>query len=282
MALLIINMSNMIIGSGVNYFDDITFINGEEIPECRAVIDTRFDDMYNLQFLLSGRMYLGIDGGERSVLEHPSVFWHHPKHSYQYGPSEPLKSWHHHWVTFRGPRGRRLMENGFMKLSTRGYVSVQRPNEYASTFRQLIILLKDHDRRKHPEMVVLLEQLLSLLVSGSNEGIDSVHDLNMDRLASEIRSKPFAEYDFNRIAGRLGLSYSHFRRLFRGRMRLAPHNFLLNCRMHSAAKALADPLRQVKEVALDSGFSDPAQFSKLFRKQIGLSPANYRKTMFHG
>jgi AraC-like DNA-binding protein len=281
MALLIINMSNMIMRYDMNYFDDIAFINGEEIPECLAVIDTRFDDMYNLQFLLSGKMYLGIDGGERIVLDRPSIFWHHPRHSYQYGPSAPSKSWHHHWVTFRGSRGRRLMEKGFMKLSSRGYVPVARPDEYAFAFRRLITLLKEHDRRRHPEMVIILEQLLSLLASGANESNDDqVHGGKMDRLASEIRSKPFVEYDFKRIAGSMGLSYSHFRRLFRGRMRLAPHNFLLNCRMHSAAKSLAEPLRQVKDVALESGFKDPAQFSKLFRKQIGLSPTSYRKTMF--
>ncbi|OGV54263.1 MAG: hypothetical protein A2X45_07775 [Lentisphaerae bacterium GWF2_50_93] len=265
----------------MNYFDDITFINGEDIPACRAVMDNRFHDMFNLQFILDGRMYLGIDGGERVTLDRPAVFWHHPEHSYQYGPSAPAKSWHHHWVTFRGPRGKLIMEQGFMKLSPKGFVYAPRPNIYEDTFNRLLELLQRHDKKNHPDMVLLLEQLLSLLITNKLEGMmDSLHGNSIDKQASRIRAMPFAEYDFDKIARNMGLSYSHFRRLFRMRMQVAPHDFVLGCRMQSAAKSLGDPSKQIKDVAIESGFSDPAQFSKLFRSQIGLSPANYRKTIF--
>ncbi|OGV39448.1 MAG: hypothetical protein A2X48_23880 [Lentisphaerae bacterium GWF2_49_21] len=270
-------MSDMI----MNYFDDITFISGQNLPECKAVIDGRFQDMFNLQFILSGRMYLGIDGDEKVILDRPAVFWHHPKHSYQYGPASPVKSWHHHWVTFRGPRGKLLMEQGFMKLSPKGFVYVSQPIAYEDTFKRLLELLEKHDNNNHPETVILMEQLLSLLITNKMEEVmDSMHEEAIDRTVSKIRTAPFAEYDFAMISRSMGLSYSHFRRLFRMRMQTAPYDFILNCRMQSAAKSLGDPSKQVKDVAMESGFSDPAQFSKLFRSQIGLSPANYRRTLF--
>ena len=277
MAILLNYLSYLI----MNYFDDITFINGQVLPECRAVIDNRFHDTFNLQFILSGGMYLGIDGRDKVVLDRPAVFWHHPKHSYRYGPASPAKSWHHHWVTFRGPRGKLIMEQGFMKLSPRGFVYVSQPNAYEDTFNRLLELLQKHDRKNQPDMVILLEQLLSLLISNKLEGMmDSIHGNSIDKLASRIRSAPFAEYKFEGLARNMGLSYSHFRRLFRMRMQVAPHDFVLGCRMRSAAKSLGDPSKQIKDVAMESGFNDPAQFSKLFRSQIGLSPANYRKTIF--
>ncbi len=276
MAVLLNKLSDMI----MNYFDDLTFINGGKLPDCRAVIDSRFHDTFNIQYVLSGKMYLGIDGGERMILDCPAVFWHHPKHSYQYGPAFPARSWHHHWVTFRGPRGKFIMEHGFMKLSPKGFVRVSQPNVYEDTFARLLELLQKHDRKNQPDMVILLEQLLSLLITNKLEGMDSVHGKSIDSLASGIRAAPFAKYDFAMIAKKLGLSYSHFRRLFRMRMQAPPHDFVLNCRMQSAARTLGDPSRQIKNVAMESGFRDPAQFSKLFRGQIGLSPANYRRATF--
>lgn len=277
MAILFKNLSDMI----MNYFDDLTFIGGDEMPECRVVIDSRFHDTFNLQFILSGRMYFGIDGGERMTLDRPAVFWHHPKHSYQYGPASPAKSWHHHWVTFRGPRGKLLMEQGFMKLSPKGFAYVSCPNIYADTFRKLLELMEKHDRNNHPEMVITLEQLLSLLICNRTEKMmDSAHGNPIEDLVLKIREAPFSEYSFERLSKSMGLSYSHFRRLFRMRMQMAPYDFVLNCRMRSAARALEDQSKQIKEVAIESGFKDPAQFSKLFRSQIGLSPVNYRKTIF--
>jgi len=65
MAVLLNYLSDLI----MNYFDDLTFINGDIIPDCRAVVDSRFHDTFNLQFILSGRMYLGIGGGEQVVLD---------------------------------------------------------------------------------------------------------------------------------------------------------------------------------------------------------------------
>jgi len=158
---------------------------------------------------------------------------------------------------------------------------VPQPRNYATVFRNLLRLLGENDRKNHPEMVILLEQLLSLLITDKLEGMmDSVHGGAIDKLASKVRSDPFSGYDFAAIAKSAGLSYSHFRRLFRERTQLSPHDFVLNCRMQSAAKLLMDPARQIKDVAIESGFNDPTQFSKVFRSQLGLSPANYRRTIF--
>jgi AraC-like DNA-binding protein len=35
----------------------------------------------------------------------------------------------------------------------------------------------------------------------------------------------------------------------------------------------------VKEIAFTAGYDDPAQFSKLFRQKIGLSPKQFRQAL---
>ncbi|OGV72817.1 MAG: hypothetical protein A3K19_28490 [Lentisphaerae bacterium RIFOXYB12_FULL_65_16] len=263
-----------------SYFDDITFIKGGVIPECRAVIDNSFRDMFNLQFMLSGAMHFGIDGGPRTILERPAVFWHHPRHAYQYGPAHG-RHWHHHWVTFRGPRAQRLMEQGFMPQSAAGYLYVHRAREYAETFARLVALVLARDPRQHGEAVLLLEQLLWMVETvGGEEAMESPYYDGIADLAAAMHAAPCREYDFAAAARKLNLSYSHFRRLFRQLQQRSPHDFLLHARMARAAHELEDPARQVKDVAAACGYPDPARFSKLFRKKIGLSPQLYRMAVF--
>jgi AraC-like DNA-binding protein len=85
--------------------------------------------------------------------------------------------------------------------------------------------------------------------------------------------------DFESLATNLHLSYSHFRRLFRRHIGKSPHDYLLLCKMQRAARDLQRSGRQVKDVAYEAGYDDPAQFSKLFKKKIGLSPQQFRDAM---
>ncbi|MEW6357328.1 MAG: AraC family transcriptional regulator [Planctomycetota bacterium] len=264
----------------MGYFDDVTFLRAGVVPACRVVIDRRFAETYHLQFILSGRMYFGIDGGPRSVLDRPTAFWHHPRHTYQYGPMDG-DGWYHHWVVFRGPRGQRIMEKGFMSISDAGCAPVYRPTEFADIFQALAVDVNEGDRRRHAACVLRLETFLGMLVEGRRDDAASgPHHEGLEDLARRIRTAPLDPYDFCSEARRMHLSYSHFRRLFREQHQRAPYDFLLHHRMQWAARQLEDPMRQVKTVARDIGHEDPAQFSKLFKKRFGLSPHAFRTALF--
>jgi AraC-like DNA-binding protein len=46
-----------------------------------------------------------------------------------------------------------------------------------------------------------------------------------------------------------------------------------------AAHLLADPKRQIIDVAYAAGYSDPSNFSRAFRRIAGLSPTEYRDSL---
>ncbi len=98
-------------------------------------------------------------------------------------------------------------------------------------------------------------------------------------ISSLVQQNAFVRYNFEKEARKAGLSYSHFRRLFRQCIGRSPHDYLLLCRMQTAAEALKEFHRPVKEIASEAGYDDHAQFSKLFRAKIGLSPKQFRETL---
>ena len=85
-------------------------------------------------------------------------------------------------------------------------------------------------------------------------------DLNLDRLATQV-----------------GLSKFHFHRLFKSAMGVSPARHHINLRMNIARRLLRETKKSVVDVALDVGYTNPSHFAKLFRRETGLSPSDYRR-----
>lgn len=76
----------------------------------------------------------------------------------------------------------------------------------------------------------------------------------------------------------LGFSYEHLCRLFKAKFGLAPVRYLNTARLERAKIYLLDPRKTVGEAAYDAGFTDPAYFSRLFRRHYRCSPRAFRES----
>lgn len=87
-----------------------------------------------------------------------------------------------------------------------------------------------------------------------------------------------ANFSLREAISRLPITAPHFRALFRQATGVSPVAFLHEKRIAYAKELLGKyyPYNlSVKEIAQMSGFSDPYYFSRLFKKQTGLAPANW-------
>jgi AraC-like DNA-binding protein len=73
------------------------------------------------------------------------------------------------------------------------------------------------------------------------------------------------------------LSPNHFLRSFKQVFRQTPHQYLTAARLEKAKTLLTTTNRSVTDICMAVGFDSLGSFSWLFRKQMGLSPENYRK-----
>ena len=73
------------------------------------------------------------------------------------------------------------------------------------------------------------------------------------------------------------------RTVFYGKLKsivgMTPIDFLRHVRLQKAQQLLANSSLNVSEIAYTVGFSDPKYFSKIFRKELGVSPTEYRAQM---
>jgi AraC family transcriptional regulator of arabinose operon len=104
-------------------------------------------------------------------------------------------------------------------------------------------------------------------------------EFGIQKLRKRIEASPEVHLSIAEMAACCGLSESHFRKLFRKQVGLAPSRFCEHLRMDLACRALAGSDRRIGEIAVDLGYVDPLYFSQRFSAVIGISPRHYRQSV---
>ncbi len=71
-------------------------------------------------------------------------------------------------------------------------------------------------------------------------------------------------------------SPAHFARLFKQATGVAPHQYVITCRMAQAKRLLAETEDTLVDIGLQVGCADQSHFTALFHKHVGLTPKAYR------
>jgi AraC family transcriptional regulator len=81
------------------------------------------------------------------------------------------------------------------------------------------------------------------------------------------------------LAAAVGVHPVTLARGFRKAYGCSVGTYLRRLRVASAARALAGTEASLAEIALEAGFADQSHFSNVFRRQMGLSPSAFRRTV---
>jgi transcriptional regulator GlxA family with amidase domain len=76
---------------------------------------------------------------------------------------------------------------------------------------------------------------------------------------------------------RSGLNTRTFSRRFRAATGLSPIEFVQAIRVEEAKQMLETDALSIEEVGASVGYEDPASFRRVFKRNVGQSPAAYRK-----
>jgi len=104
-------------------------------------------------------------------------------------------------------------------------------------------------------------------------GADAVRRVQRARewLERELETPPSMED----IAARVGWSADHLRRMFRAVLHASPLEIQTSARIRRAQELLRYGEWERSEVAARCGFADPSHFSRVFKRETGLSPREW-------
>ena len=103
-------------------------------------------------------------------------------------------------------------------------------------------------------------------------------DSDLTPALEHIQSNYHREISVPRLAKMSGLSVRQFERRFKDHLKTTPQQFIVKMRVHATCDDLRRTKRSLAEIATDFGFYDQAAFSKYFKKHMGMTPMQYRKT----
>ena len=63
------------------------------------------------------------------------------------------------------------------------------------------------------------------------------------------------------------------------RYALSPSQYIISVRLNKAKELMRSPFLSLEAVAQESGFSSPQYFSRVFKKETGMTPYAYRKQL---
>lgn len=97
------------------------------------------------------------------------------------------------------------------------------------------------------------------------------------RKLDDIAGSQLKTLDLASLADRLGLTRRTMARRFADRLQTSPGRWIQNERLRAARRLLETSDLAVAQIAYEVGYEDAASFGRLFMKETGMSPGEYRR-----
>ena len=98
----------------------------------------------------------------------------------------------------------------------------------------------------------------------------------LQRVIDYIHDNLHEDLTLEKISATLSMSPFHFAHAFRETTGLAPHHYVIQCRIDRAKILLCETDHSIAEIAHRVGYSNQSNFSVVFRRVAGQTPRSYR------
>lgn len=236
---------------------------------------------YIVNLTVEGRGQV-FDGNRSWTCEAGDLLLFPPGVPHYYGRAPETSSWHHRWVYFR-PRGfwapwLRWPVEGDQRV---GRLQLQDPGVRAEIEQLFIDIDATHrgGKRTSEELAVNLLERLLIRCHEEMPGFQSRPvDPRVQSACQFIANNLSREISLEEIAQHVCLSPSRLAHLFRDQTGVNIVRWREDQRIILAKHMLLSTTTAVSAIAGRVGYDDQLYFSRVFRKRVGVSPTEFRRS----
>ena len=234
---------------------------------------------YQLLYIASGKTHFVINGEDREVTAgHMVLYLPRQEQDYvYYGEDKPEV----YWVHFTGSDVKNILRHYNLLLEENiFYCGVS--STYAYLFKEMISELQTRKVGFQELLVMYLRQIFLLAQRSRLEQKPTVSSYLVEEMENARRY--FNEHyneaiSIEEFALSRSMSVSWFLRNFKQVTGMSPMHYILTNRINTAVSLLETTDYNVAEISAIVGYENPMYFSRLFKKQKGVSPTEYRKLL---
>ncbi|MCD2345629.1 AraC family transcriptional regulator [Clostridium guangxiense] len=234
-------------------------------------------DYYLIHYVIRGKGILKtaekvyeVNAGETFIIEPKTLSY------YEADKDDP---WEYFWIGFNGIRAKHYVSQIYEE-NTCPIFDCKKSNGLEQCLSEMLSYSYEQDGRD----IILqsyLYKFIYLLIKSI--GIDKRNTQNniaekyVNDAAAYICNNYSNDIKVCDIAKYVNITRAYLFRLFKKYLHTSPQQFLINLRMEKASELLKNPCFTIGHVARSVGYRDVLLFSKIFKKNIGISPSEFRK-----
>lgn len=235
-------------------------------------------DHFLIHFVLEGHGRFEINGNTYNIHKNqgflicPNIISY-----YQADEADP---WKYVWIGFNGLMARTYLKKANLSIESPIF-TYDRDDSMIRFFEQLRSV-GSMDASYETKQRGYAYLILSLLME-SNPAQRSVKedysDLYIKKAVQYIHNNYSRNIHVNDISDHLGLNRSYFSTLFKDKLGQSPQRFIIKLKIERACKLMTNPSLSIGDISRSVGYSDPLCFSRIFKREKGISPTLFRQKL---
>jgi len=158
-------------------------------------------------------------------------------------------------------------------------MSVKKPEKYKVLFEEAAILYDTKPPLYKLRIKVLIYEIICMLATEQlNHETGRKHPLIEKSITYMNANLYNSSLLLSEVAKQSDISFNHFRKLFKEQYGITPIEYVTNERLTKAKKLLIHSPMTIDEIAKSCGFNSSVYFYRIFKKNTGVTPSDYRKT----
>lgn len=256
-------------------FDIIVYQCGMEKCKKSHSYGPAVRDHYLIHYILKGSGVFCVNGKSYKIKENqgflicPDVI--------TYYEADARDPWAYTWVGFKGIKAEQYLK--LANLNQENPIFECREVEFIrkcfEDMRKAIKLKYARELRLQGLLNMFLSELIE--ETGKNDTVSSNYkELYIKKSLHYVETNYANKLSIAEMAKSVGLNKNYFSAFFKENIGITPQQYIIKFRINKACELMKNKALTIGDISRSVGYEDTLGFSKIFKKEKGISPKKYR------